>query len=195
MQQVTDLTDTDYLMDIRRQMLRFATLQLGDVHAAEDAVQEALAAALANAGQFSARSALKTWVFGILKNKIVDLLRQRQRLVSASSLLREDEADDGLVDLFDVRGMWRPEHRPQPWHDPEEAVTQQEFWVTFEACLEGLPPNQARIFMMREFLELDTAEICRTAGVTAENLYVLLHRARLRLRECLERRWFAGKDG
>ena len=190
MQQVAELTDAVYLTDIRRQMLRFATLQLGDAHAAEDAVQEALAAALGNTRQFQGRSALKTWVFGILKNKIADALRQRKRVINASSLLRDDEDAGGLPELFDTRGMWQPDHRPQPWLDPEEAVTQQEFWVVFEVCLEGLPPNQARVFMMREFIELDTAEICVATGITSENVYVLLHRARLRLRECLEHRWF-----
>lgn len=195
MQQSSLLTDTDYLTDVRLQMLRFARLQLGDAHAAEDAVQEALAAALANAGQFRARSALKTWIFGILKHKIADALRQGQRLVPAGDLFAHDETDDALSRLFNAHGMWRPEHRPRYWDEPEEAVTQRQFWTVFEACLDGLPSAQARVFMMREFIELDAGEICKAAGVTSENLYVLLHRARLRLRDCLERQWFAGTEG
>ena len=195
MPQASALTETKYLADIRQQMLRFARLQLGDAHAAEDAVQEALMAALANSRQFQGRSALKTWVFGILKRKIIDIFRQRQRLINASDLPSADEADSGLDALFDTRGMWQPEHRPQPWGAPEDAVAQQQFWLVFEACLEGLPPTHARVFMMREFLELDTAETCAAAGITSENLYVLLHRARLRLRECLEHQWFAGEGG
>src|SRR3546814_19317523 len=85
------LADTEFLESLRRQMHKFATLQLSDAHLAEDAVQEALIGALKNANSFGGRAALKTWVFGILKNKIADVLRQKQRMVDASSLLHEDE--------------------------------------------------------------------------------------------------------
>lgn len=184
------LADADYVQGVRSQMLKFARLQLGDAHAAEDAVQEALAGALTNVHRFEGRAALKSWVFGILKNKIGDELRQRGRLVNASSLLKDDE-DAGKVEaLFDAGGWWQPAHRPMHWDEPGEALARRQFWIVFEACLDDLPPAQARVFMMREFVDLTTAEIRAATGVTSENLYMLLHRARLRLRECLEQRWF-----
>lgn len=188
------LADPAVLEDLRRQMLRFATLQLGDEHLAEDAVQDALIGALKNAKSFRGTAALKTWVFAILKNKIADTLRQRQRLVYAGSLLASDDDDDDVVtpSLFDTRGAWREEERPQDWGNPEAAFGQAEFWKVFTTCLDGLPPRQARVLMMREFVELEAEEICATVGMTVTNLHVTLHRARLRLRECLENRWFAG---
>ncbi len=79
---------------------------------------------------------------------------------------------------------------PQTWGNPEGAVHNQQFWRVFEACLDHLPGQQARLFMMREFVEMETPEICRTLDITVSNLNVSLHRARLRLRECLEDRWF-----
>lgn len=184
------LADTGFLESLRRQMLKFATLQLSDANLAEDAVQEALIGALRNARTFAGRAALKTWVFAILKNKIADILRQKQRTIDASSLLREDEEEEDFSSLFNQKGFWQADQRPGAWPHPEEALREGEFWLVFETCLENLPGNQARVFMMREFVELDSQEICETVGVSISNLHVMLHRARLRLRECLEDRWF-----
>ncbi|KAF3996540.1 RNA polymerase factor sigma-70 [Glaciimonas immobilis] len=188
------LTETEFLNSLRKQMVKFATLQLSDPHLAEDAVQEALIGALKNAKSFGGRAALKTWVFAILKNKIADVLRQKQRLVYASNLMHENEEDEDFSELFDGKGFWQADERPAAWGNPEESFRENEFWCVFEDCLENLPGNQARVFMMREFIELDSDEICETVGITVSNLNVMLHRARLRLRECLENRWFEKKD-
>jgi RNA polymerase sigma-70 factor (ECF subfamily) len=189
------LADPAVLDDLRRQMLRFATLQLGDPHLAEDAVQDALVSALKHAKSFRGDAALKSWMFAILRNKIADTLRQRRRFVYAGAAIpeaRDDDDDATAAALFDARGHWRSEECPQEWGDPEASFGRAEFWKAFSACLDGLPPRQARVLMMREFVELDADEICAAVGITSTNLHVTLHRARLRLRECLENHWFAG---
>ncbi len=186
--------DASYLEELRRQMLRFAELQLDDPGAAEDAVQEALMGAMKNAESFGGRSAFKTWVFAILKNKIVDILRKRQRLVNASSLLgQDDDEPEDFTNLFNARGFWHLDERPTQWGDPEASMQNGHFWRVFETCLDHLPPRQARVFMMREFIGLNTDEICQSVSLSISNLHVLLHRARLRLRECLENHWFTGE--
>ncbi len=187
---VSLLLDTEFLTSLRRQMLKFATLQLPDSHLAEDAVQEALLGALKNASSFGARAALKTWVFAILKNKIADILRQKQRLVYVADVANEYGSEEDFTSLFDAKGFWHANERPIAWSNPEESFREGQFWRVFEACLERLPSNQARVFMMREFIELDSHEICATVGITISNLNVMLHRARIHLRECLENRWF-----
>jgi len=184
------LSDTAFLNDLRRQMVKFATLQLSNSHAAEDAVQEALIGALKNAKSFAGRAALKTWVFAILRNKIADSLRQKRRMVEASSLLREDEEGEDFSELFDKKGFWQSDEKPASWGNPQDSLHQNQFWKVFEICLEGLPGNQARVFMMKEFVELEANEICTAVGITTTNLNVMLHRSRLRLRECLENNWF-----
>jgi len=185
------LLDSKFVEALRVQMLKFATLQLSDPHLAEDAVQEALVGAMKNVSSFGGRSALKTWVFAILKNKIADTLRQKQRMVFVSSLFSDEEEEDkGIETLFNGKGFWHVHERPANWTDPEQSLHNGEFWRVFEACLEGLPPKQARIFMMREFVELETEEICESLGLSVSNLHVILHRARLRLRECMENNWF-----
>ena len=183
------LADTIFLTDIRRQMLKFATLQLSDASQAEDAVQEALIGAMKNADSFGGRAAFKTWMFAILKNKIADVLRYKQRTVNISSFAHDEDEED-MSELFDRKGFWLQDERPVAWGNPEASMREQDFWRVFEACLEHLPPKHARVFMMREFIELDAREICAAMELTTSNLHVLLHRARLRLRECIENNWY-----
>lgn len=184
------LHDADFVSGLRQQMVRFAHLHLQDATLAEDAVQDALLGALTGAQRFAGRSALKTWVFAILKNKIADVLRHRQRTVDASSLLKEGE-DACMDDVFDKHGHWLQDSRPKGWNDPDASLEQQQFWAVFEACLEGVPPQQARVFMLREFMEFETDEICEQVGISSANVFVILHRARQRLRECVDQRWFS----
>ena len=178
------------LAAIRRDMLRFAELQLRDADAAEDVVQDAIEAALRNSSGFAGRAALKTWVFGILKNKIADHLRQGHRTTNFSKLIEDDdEWEQKLEQLFDQKGFWNPQMRPARWPDPEESLANRQFWRIFEACLDHLPKNIARVFMMREFIGFDAAEICEQVGITTSNCHVMLHRARVRLRGCLGSEW------
>jgi RNA polymerase sigma-70 factor (ECF subfamily) len=182
------LHDVQFVEDLRRRMLRFATLQLSDSSLAEDAVQEAFIGALRGSGTFAGRAAYRSWVFAILRNKIADQLRAQMRYVSAQD---DDAGEDPVVDgFFRPDGHWTADAAPADWGDPHAALHENQFWSVFEACLDHLPEQQSRLFMMREFVELDSTEICRAAGVTTTNLNVTLHRARLRLRNCLEQHWF-----
>lgn len=187
--------DSDFVIELRRDMVKFAQLQLRDDCLAEDAVQEAIAAALAGAKEFAGRSALKTWVFAILRNKIVDVIRQRSRCINISALAPEEEGmDEAFEALFKPNAHWMPDFRPRDWGDPEETLRQEEFWAVFDTCLKRLPENTARVFMMREFLELDTDEICTELAITTSNCHVILHRARNGLRQCLEMNWFTAGE-
>ena len=178
---------------LRPDLLRFARLQLRDAGAAEDAVQETLLAALTGGHTFESRSSYKTWLISILRNKIIDIIRDQGREVSASSLADDEAGDEQLADtLFDRRGHWQAEARPARWADPEASFEQKQFWAVFEACLDRLPAKAARVFMMREFLGLETEEICKETGMSTSNCWVVLHRARQVLRTCLDTRWFAG---
>jgi len=171
--------------DLRPYLLRYATLQLRDSAAAEDAVQEALLAALTGEANFAGRSNLRTWLTGILKHKIVDAIRRQSR----ERPVREPESEAGGFDaLFDQRGHW--EEPPGPWEQPEGALAQKQFLAALEQCLQGLPERTARAFMMREHLGLDTDEICKELGITPTHCWVMLYRARMALRQCLEMNWF-----
>jgi RNA polymerase sigma-70 factor (ECF subfamily) len=155
--------------------------------AAEDLVQETIEAALRQASSFAGNSTLKTWVFSILRNRVIDYLRQADRTVAASSLVGDGEDwQDQVEDLFNERGGWLAGARPVSWPDPEDAMRHRQFWAVFEACPDHLPDSGGRAFMMREFLGFETEEICLHLKVTKNNCHVLLHRARLKLRGCLQ---------
>ena len=186
------MIDQEFLAEIRRDMLKFASLQLRDDSLAEDVVQEALMGAMANARTFSGKSALKTWVFSILRNKIVDQIRQKSRTTNVSSLSPDEASlDQAFESLFKTNAHWNPQARPADWGDPEESLRQQRFWEVFEACLKHLPENTARVFMMREFLEFETTEVCQELSLSTSNCNVILHRARNGLRKCLQGSWFS----
>jgi len=175
----------DQLQALRPRLLKYAQLQLRNPAWAEDAVSETLLAALEKPQSFAGQSQLKTWLVGILKHKLVDQLRRNARDMSMTA---EDGEDlDEL--LFRPDGHWR--EAPQEWGDPEHTLHQLDFMRVLDACVEKLPGQQGRLFMMREWLELDTDEICKVLDISPTNLWVMLHRARLRLRECLQLNWFA----
>ena len=172
----------------RGYLLRVAALQLRDNDLAEDVVQDTLLAALQGAQGYSGRSSLKTWLTGILKHKIVDAIRRRQREPARASLEEETQIED-FDPLFDEHGHW--ENPPADWGDPDRALTQQQFLDVVQFCLEKLPPNTGRVFMMREVMEMESEEICKELSITPTNLWVILYRARIALRQCLEQHWFA----
>jgi RNA polymerase sigma-70 factor (TIGR02943 family) len=173
---------------LRPQLLRYARSQLRNDAWAEDAVSEALLAALEKPQSFAGQSQLKTWLVGILKHKVVDQLRRHSR---EATILSDDDDTDIDELLFAADGQWR--EAPQAWGSPEQTLNQRQFFEVLDVCVERLPPAQGRVFMMREWLELGTEEICKELGITSTNLWVLLHRARLRLRDCLQQGWFAGR--
>lgn len=191
---MTSTPHAELISGFRPQLLKFARLQLQDDAAAEDAVQEAIEAALKGIERFAGRSALKTWLFTIVRHKVIDFLRERGRTVQVSSLERDEaDMDEAFDALFRESEHWSPMSRPRPWGNPEEALEQQQFWQVFEICLEVLPARTARVFMMREFLGLETDEICTTLALSVGNCNVILHRARAGLRQCLSEGWFGGK--
>jgi RNA polymerase sigma-70 factor (ECF subfamily) len=179
--------------DFRRQvetqrpyLVRYASLQLRDPDAVQDAVQETLLAALAGEASFAGRSNLRTWLTGILKHKIVDAIRRQSR----ETLISGDAEGDGseFDQLFQANGHW-VEH-PAAWTNPDAALDQRQFFAVLEECLKKLPKKTAQVFMMREHMGSETAEICKEMAVTPTHCWVLLHRARMALQLCLDKNWF-----
>ena len=183
---MTDTSLQQSLQEMRPTLLRFAVLQLRNDEIAEDVVQETLLAALEGKSSFSGRSQLKTWVVSILRNKIVDHLRRSSR---EGTLPQVDEHGDEDFDaLFDGTGHWQEE--PGDWGDPAKVLEQRGFYAVLELCMQALPENIARVFTMKEVLGFETEEICKELKMSSSNCWVVLYRARMRLRECLQLKWF-----
>lgn len=189
MSQPSTLSFEQQVADLRVYLLKFARLQLRNDAWAEDAVSETMLAAISKPQGFEQRSQLKTWLVGILKHKIIDTMRSNSREVCLSSG-SDDEGADPLEHMaFKTDGHYA--EKPADWGNPEQDLNSRQFFEVLEACTDKLPAVQGRLFLMREWLELSSEEICKELSLTPTNLYVQLHRARLRLRECLELNWFA----
>ncbi len=166
-------------------LYRYALVRLRDPSRAEDAVQETFLAAWKSRDSFRQDASVRTWLTGILKHKIVDQMRGRAQ----QDALRA--GTDSLDDLFDRRGLAKAPARA--WHgDPAKDFERSEFWACFHSCLSKLPQKLADAFVLREIDGLASDEICKDLGITSTNYWVILHRARLKLRECLEENWFRG---
>jgi len=159
-------------------LLRYALARVGDRDAALDLVQEALLAALRSRDAFAGRSSVRTWLTGILRHKILDHFRARSRDPAAPG-------PDPEVELFDGDGRWKAPPRTWP-ADPSDAMDRHQFWEALERCLAALPPRHASAFSLREIEGLETADLCKALEATPTNVWVILHRARLALRRCLE---------
>lgn len=167
-------------------LFRYACFRLRDAALAEDVVQETFLAALHARSAFGGRASEKTWLTGILKNKIIDCIRKRARETTFEE--RDFDADD-LDEFFDARGEWSS--RPTAWGNPDQALENREFWKAFADCMTQLPKRLAHAFSLCELDEMQSDVACKLLEVSPTNLWVMLHRARLRLRQCLETHWFA----
>ncbi|GAB4466810.1 MAG: RNA polymerase factor sigma-70 [Burkholderiaceae bacterium] len=188
MEAVLELNAT--LGGMRPLLLKLARLQLRNDAWAEDVVSETMLAAIEQAKNFQARSKVRTWVIGILKHKIVDQLRRQMREVSIEAQIESGELED-FDELFNQEG--RRLQPVQSWGDPEALLSRQEFFEVLQACVDRLPPSLGRIFLMREWLEYETPQICKELNITPTNCNVMLFRARMRLRECIDLNWNRSK--
>jgi RNA polymerase sigma-70 factor, ECF subfamily len=172
-------------------LFRYAMLRLRDRSTAEDLVQETFLAALKDRGSFSGNSSESTWLTGILKHKIADHFRRQAR---EAPLVDSDLREHPDPSTFDGSGHWI--FGPTEWGgNPADLYREKKFLDQFTKCLADLSPNHANAFTLREIEGAGTGEICKVLNVTETNLWVILHRARMQLRRCLEIHWFKKSTG
>ena len=159
-------------------LMRFARLQLRNDAWAEDAVSETMLAALSKPQTFSNRSQLKTWLVGVLKYTVIDMIRLNSREMALPDSDTGNDSDELDKLAFQADGHFV--EPPNAWGDPRKTLQQNQFFQVLDICMERLPLALGLIFLMREWLELSCDEVCKELSVTPTNLYVQLHRARLR---------------
>jgi len=162
----------------RGAMLRFARRKIRDEDLAEDAVQDALVAALAARESFQGKSALRTWLFGILNHKIQDVFRRESRYVRPST----PEPGDG-DSLEESMPQTLAALDAAAETDPSREVARRRMHEVLAREIEALPPTLREVFRMQVIEGLPTDEVCRRLGITEANCWVRLHRARKRLAE------------
>ena len=176
-------------------LFKYALSRLRDPAKAEDLVQETFLAALKGAKDFQGRSSEKSWLIGILKNKICDSYRKASRETSFTDLdFYSDKESDRFIADGPLKDGWIHEQGPQEWSNPGANLDNEAFWQTYRDCSNKLPKNVSTVFNLREVDGIESKEICAMLNITENNLWVMLHRARMALRRCLEMNWF-GKQG
>jgi RNA polymerase sigma-70 factor (ECF subfamily) len=170
----------------------FALMRLRDPGRAEDAVQETFLAALKGGRNFAGRSAEKSWLVGILKNKICDYFRKAGREISFADLeFYSDEESESFNPDSINKGAWSHDFCPQEWPNPAQNLDNDLFWRAYRDCSDKLPEKVAAVFNLREVDGIESKEVCALLNISESNLWVMLHRARMALRRCLEINWFA----
>lgn len=169
-------------------LYRFAMMRVQDTQIAQDIVQETLLAAFKSRHNFSGKSSERTWLTGILKYKILDYFRHKyshkESMVAA--------VDTSEADYFDDKGHWNSSETGSNWGDPEKNLDNEQFLNTLEECVNHLPDSMRDLFICSEFEQMDNDELCKVFNISStNNLYVILSRARLKLRHCLEKNWFS----
>ncbi len=174
-------------------IFRYAMMRLRNRDLAENLVQETFLAAIKGKKSFTGRASERTWMIGILKHKIIDHYRKDFRERPVTDLQSMQSQEEQTVDEF-YDAMENPRKYPKDWMPDQQAtLNSKEFWGILHGCMEKLPKATSIAFAMRELDDMDTPVICKELGISPTNLWVMLHRARLQLRECLERNWFEKK--
>lgn len=167
-------------------LFRYANARLRDANAAEEVVQDTFLNGIRYLEQYSGRGTERAWLLGILKRKIIDFVRKRNRQQRVGQY--EDDHDP-TNQLFDAKGNWNKQ--TIPWSiAPDQRIESSELWQIVRNCLTHLPQGQADVFTLSVMEGMDSDEICETLSITPSNLWVRMHRARLGLAKCVGGKWF-----
>jgi RNA polymerase sigma-70 factor, ECF subfamily len=175
-----------WFQDHANGLYRYSLLRVRDRDKAEDLVQETFLSAIQSKDNFAGRSNLRGWLLGILKNKISDYFRKESKERDG---IQELGLSDDISEQFGIL-CWSRGFGPKYWSsDPHRTLQDKRFLEVVNRCLSGLPGHLRKVFVLRELKELDTPEIQETLGVKSGNIRVMLHRARVLLRSCVEKLW------
>lgn len=172
-------------------LFRFAVMRVRDESLAEDLVQETFVSAIASLASYGGRASERTWLTGILKHKIIDHYRRNSREIQ----IDEDEELAAVGHFFERPdawdGHWATNLQPvDPEQKPDEVLERDEFWKVMDKCLSAMPDHIAKVFALREIDGMTSDEICETLQLSSSNFWVIMHRARMQLRRCIEIKWF-----
>ncbi len=178
------LNAENWIRDYSDALYKYTVLRVTDTGIAEDIVQETFLSAWRNRDNFKGEASEKNWLYTICKNKIIDHYRKK-----GSSIIKYAEADN-TASFFDETEHWSQENSPKEWGiNYQQTVEKKEFYGILEKCKTKLQQMQQSVFVMKYLDDLDTEEICKVLGITSSNYWVLIHRAKLSLRSCLEKNW------
>lgn len=175
-------------------LFTYAYSRVSDEEIARDLVQDTFLSALKAKNTFKGEASEKTWLVSILKRKVIDHYRKNATRKEESF----EESDSFKVayehyfrsDDGSRPGHWAGPNNPQPWNEQKTGIEQNEFRKILSACLGKLPKAWSAVFSMKHIDEESSENICKELSISTSNYWVIIHRAKLQMRECLEKNWF-----
>ena len=181
-----NIDPSSWVDDFGDELYRFALSKLRNETQAEDFVQETFMTAFKKIDSFEGRSSIKTWLFTIIKNKIIDYYRSSRYKLQDSNNATLDETLE--INNFNQFGIWKT--YVTNWaSDPHLSLENKDFQKALLNCMEKLPEKHQQAFTMRFIEELETKDICKALNITSSNYWMILYRSRMALRDCLEKNW------
>ncbi|WP_224483811.1 sigma-70 family RNA polymerase sigma factor [Robertkochia aurantiaca] len=166
-------------------LFNYTIVRVNDRIIAEDLVQETFLAALKSAKSFKGKASERTWLISILKRKIIDYYRKN------NSAKGKAEVKINYNDTDEQNGEWLEEQVADAFDiNAEDAMQNEELGLAIQQCISRLPEKQAEVFTKKTIEGMETEDICKELNITPSNLWVIIHRARTSLIECLEKNWF-----
>lgn len=180
------------------ELLRFTVLRVSNADEAEDLVQETFFSAYKSLAKFRGDSSEKTWLYNILKNKIIDHYRKKKnKPINTGSIVSNEEDEQSFFERFfheggAQSGHWNEQSQPGKYGDiVNDPIEKEEFLKILHQCMDVMPDLWQNIFKMKYFLDQSGKEICKENNITSSNLWVIVHRTKLQLRSCLEKNWLS----
>ncbi|WP_435264228.1 sigma-70 family RNA polymerase sigma factor [Tenacibaculum sp. nBUS_03] len=166
-------------------LYNYAVARVNNEAIAKDLVQETFFAGLKSAKNFEGKSTERTWLVSILKRKVIDYYRK------INSKKGKAEVRMNFYEEGENGGNWIEERVPQSWrNEADYTIENTELKNQIDKCIDSLPEKYAMVFRMKTIQEFETEEICKELDITPSNLWVIIHRARTQLRNCMEKNWF-----
>lgn len=183
---VTDKIFREWVYAYSDLLYHYALQRAGDTELCKDLVQDTFLSAWRNKDNFRGETSSKNWLFLILKRKIIDHYRKASSH-EIMEVIKESHDDHAY---FDVDGHWKKAMYPQTLTvDFGESIETREFYKVFSQCRNKLKDVQQAVFTMKYLDGLESDEICRELEITQSNYWVIIHRAKVLLRACLEKNW------
>ena len=165
-------------------MFNYTISRVSNHDLAKDLVQETFLSSLKAMKNFKGQASERTWLISILKRKIIDHYRK------SNSIKGKAEVRMSFYENGENRGKWIEERAPSNWDNAEDTIENNELKSALDLCIDNLPEKYRSVFLLKTIRNYETEEICNELGISSSNLWVIIHRARIQLRECLEGNWF-----
>ena len=179
------INPNNWISEYSDYLFNYTISRVNDREMAQDLVSETFLAGLKSMSNFKGEASERTWLISILNRIIIDYYRKINSNKGKAEVRMTYNSDS------EAEGDWLEERVADPFDKTaEDKLENSELGNAIHECLGKLPQKQADVFKMKTILGYETETICNDLNITASNLWVIIHRARTALADCMEKNWF-----